>query len=486
MHLLTQPEAKPRTSDVRGILTLVARFHAPLIQLRPHILPVMMPLLRILLLVVAFAFAVLTTVRAQEVQIPLDESGQLTVVDAALESRLALFPSYENFREARLFRQGEGAYVLVIQYVQDAAIVQDRQMLSDAEVESLRERITQALTAANVRPALDQEGRVSLLWTAAGMSLLAYGPSLVAVLDINDETPAATVVLLTGAAGFFVPYFATRSIPVSAAAGALTRSGSLIGYAHGVALAALLGGERLSERGAAGAGMAVSLGEALAAYHFATSTGLARGAGETMTSGSLFGAGFGVGTAVLLLGEDFDDEDTSIRVVSGLGLVGSALGAFGGYRLTRIERYSRGDARILSTAGLLGFETGTALVAITESESARPIVGMVMAGTAAGLVSGHVLTRGRDFSTSQGNFVALGTLAGGLVGAAAANVVGASTATDAVLTTLGSVVGFGAMYYGYRSDALDRAGRSLDLSIAPTLDPVNRSVRTTFRLRAGL
>ena len=439
-------------------------------------------LVRVLLFALALALVVHTTVRAQEVQIPMDESGQLTVLDEGLEARLDLFPATQNFREARLFRQPEGTYVLVIQSMRDGTIVQERRALTESEVAALRQRITAAISAVNLRPAIDQSGRVSLLWTAAGLSLLAYGPSLVAALDIQEDTPAGTIVLLSGAAGFFVPYFATRSNPVSASSAALSRSGALIGYAQGAALASVIGGEHTSRRALASAGLALSIGEALAAYRFATSTGLARGAGETMTFGSLYGAGFGLGTSVLLVGDDFDEP--AVRLVSALGLAGSVLGTFAGYRLTRIENQTRGDARILSTAGTLGLLVGGTFLTITDAEEGTVTASALMAGAAAGLANGYLLTRGRDFSKSQGNFVALGSLAGGLVGAAASNVVGAGTEADAVLTTLGSVVGFGAMYVGYRTDAMERAGRSVELSAAPFLEPIHRRIRPAFRLRA--
>ncbi|MEX0599070.1 MAG: hypothetical protein WD205_00425, partial [Rhodothermales bacterium] len=315
--------------------------------------------------------ATFSQVRAQEVQVPFDEDGRLTVIDADLEERLDLFPAYDAFREARLFRASDGSFVLVIQYAEDGAIVQDREPMTASEVSALRERISQAMAAANIRVDLDQEGRVSLLWTSAGMSLLAYGPSLVGLLDIENETAAGTIVLLTGAAGFFVPYYMTRSVPVSRPAAALNRTGATIGYLHGVALSALVGGSATSSRAVVGTGLVVSLAEAYAGYRFATSTGLSHGSVETMTAGSLFGGAIGLGTAVLVIGEDFDDGDAAIRTLSGLGLAGSLGGTYAGYRLTQSENYSRGDARVLSTVGLLGAEAGAALLEVADVRQAR-------------------------------------------------------------------------------------------------------------------
>lgn len=423
---------------------------------------------------------------AQEVQVPLDEAGEVFVIDAPMEARLNLFPAYGDFREARLFRQPDGSFVLVIQYEDEETIVQDREVLADSDVAALRARVSQALVEANVRPGVDQAGRVSLLWTAAGMSFLAYGPSIAGALEIEDETAAGTIVLLTGAAGFFVPFYVTRSLPVTRAAAALTRSGSTIGYLHGVALAAFVGGENTSLQGVLGAGLAVSLAEALGGYRFATATGLRHGSVETMTAGSLFGAGLGLGTAALVLGEDVDDDDASIRTLAGLGLAGSVGGAYVGYRLSRAENYSRGDARVLSTVGLLGFEAGAALLEIADVNRTRPAAGLLIAATTAGLATGHLLAHDRDFTSSEGNFIALGTLAGGLVGAATSNLVGGSTAANAALTTLGSFAGFGIMYVGYREEAARRADRSVNLSLAPSFDPVNRSIRPGFRLNVGL
>lgn len=404
---------------------------------------------------------------AQEVQVPLDERGQLQVVDAELADRVGLFQEYTVFREARLFRGSDDAFVLVIRYQRDGEIVQVRQDMTAEEVSALRLQVSERLAADIVRPTLDHEGRVNLLRTAAAMSLLAYGPSLVAVLGIDEGAAAGTISLAAGGAGFFIPFYATQHRPVTRAAASLTTNASLLGYLHGMAAAGLVGGEYTTAEALAGAGLAASLGEAVLAYRLATSTNMTEGSAALMLSGGVFGAGFGLGIASIALGEGVDEDDTAIRVVSGVGLLGSALGAYAGYGLAGMEAYTRGDVRVLTTAGILGTYTGVAIAALADIESTRAGASLLVASTASGLAAGRILTRDRDFTRSNGNYVALSTTAGGLIGMAVATATDASDKVTAVLGTLGAAGGFATMYRGFSDDAARASRGSLELSVLP-------------------
>ncbi len=49
---------------------------------------------------------------AQEVLVAIDEQGKIELIDSQLEKKLNLFQEYENFKEARLFKVSDSAYVL--------------------------------------------------------------------------------------------------------------------------------------------------------------------------------------------------------------------------------------------------------------------------------------------------------------------------------------------------------------------------------------
>ena len=85
-------------------------------------------------------------VLAQETQVPLDESGSLMVIDASVDEAEELFPDFPGFREARLFRVSEDAYVLEVLYESAGEVVRERRSLTPEEVSSLRARVADYLS----------------------------------------------------------------------------------------------------------------------------------------------------------------------------------------------------------------------------------------------------------------------------------------------------------------------------------------------------
>ncbi|MEO5928652.1 MAG: hypothetical protein ABIR47_01855, partial [Candidatus Kapaibacterium sp.] len=67
----------------------------------------------ILILITALA------ANAQETQVPIDSAGKIQRIDLELESRIALFPEYKDFQEARLYRLADSSYMLEIYYGTD-------------------------------------------------------------------------------------------------------------------------------------------------------------------------------------------------------------------------------------------------------------------------------------------------------------------------------------------------------------------------------
>jgi hypothetical protein len=86
-----------------------------------------LPLLIVLLLPSAAA-------PAQELQIPIDESGRIMVLTAELREELGLFRDVEGFAEARLFLAGDSAYVLEVTTLRGGATLRQRTSLTRAEM----------------------------------------------------------------------------------------------------------------------------------------------------------------------------------------------------------------------------------------------------------------------------------------------------------------------------------------------------------------
>lgn len=441
-------------------------------------------LVRLLALAVLWMVVTLD-VRAQERQVPFDSAGRVLVVDARMAQDAGLFTHITGFREARLFQHVDGAYTLEIRYVENGDELIVRDAVSESARMDLRERVD-AYLVTQPRIGLDQSGRPYLLRRTAGMAYLVWGPSMVGVFDIEDAGTGTAVALLTGSAGFFIPYLLTRDQPVPMPAARMAFAGSTLGYVHGLALAAAIGGENLSGQAALGTALVFSLGEAYAGYRYGLGADINEGTSRLMAFGGWYGLGIGSMVGMLTFRDvnnvdEIEDADREIRTMSALGLAGSVAGIYFGNRFAQRQNYTLGDASVLATAGGLGAYTGLTAALVTEP-SFKAGVSMVLVGTVAGLATGYAFTRTTNFTESQANYIDLGTGAGYLLGAGIAQLAGPDDEKAFfVATALGSAAGFGVMYLTYRGEALTAGGGNSTWRL--DVGPVPGSLRPGLRLK---
>ena len=450
----------------------------------------------LLLLVTATA----TSVHAQEVQVPLDPDSTVYVVDAELEQSLDLFPEVDGFQDAVLYRTPDGAFELVIQYRENGRTLRRRRSLSADEVAALRERVSRQIADTGTRVNLNQEGRVDLLTATTLLGIAQGGLIAGAFADEDDGSLIATLPLLGGGLGFFVPLVATRNTRVTEGAAALAGYGGLQGYAHAVEIVGLVGGDDADGRFTSGFAALLGATESALGYRLGHRRGWSGGTAEMVAYTGSLGNLIGLGTGLLVVGSDDDvegafDAGDRIRVISGLSLLGSVGGMWAGHRLAQTERYTEGDARIYLNAGLLGTQFGGALLAATDSpsESPRFVAGTLLVSTIGGLATGARLLRGRDFDKSAGNVITLGTYAGSLAGSALAAAADTDEGGGFLLSTIGSAVGFGLSVGLFAKDAARRASSatsSVDLQVRPSLHTPRRADGSpsswTHSLRPGL
>jgi len=111
---------------------------------------------------------------AQEVLVAIDEQGKIELIDSQLEKKLNLFQEYENFKEARLFKVSDSAYVLEISCEKEKKLTRTRLPLNAREVEELRKKVTERIQTKSPEAALDQEGRTKLISGSLSLSLGFY------------------------------------------------------------------------------------------------------------------------------------------------------------------------------------------------------------------------------------------------------------------------------------------------------------------------
>lgn len=405
----------------------------------------------VLIMAAALLAGVPGVATAQEAQVPLDEEGQVTVVDAALAQRLGLFTEYENFGEARLFRTGAGSYELVIQYTDDGQMLRDRRNLTEAEVSELRARISSQRAAAIGQQGVDQEGRYKLL---AATTLLGAveGALIPAALDVQSERVYASLPLFGAAAGFGVPFMLTRNRSVTEAEATMTWYGGLQGLVHGALAAVLVRGDAVSDELLSGSMALMTAGQAGLGYALADRWAIEAGTAELMGFGSFFGTGVGFGTSALIMGDNFDGD--AARLTAATGLIVSVAGSSLGYHLGQRERFTQGDARLVARFGSFGTQLGINTLVVLDDFGTRLGAAVLVGGTLAGLEAGRRLVTGRDFTRGQANIVWLGSFAGLLLGSAVGIAADANEETAYTLSTLGTAVGLGLTYALYADEAL--------------------------------
>jgi len=447
-----------------------------------------------LLLAVVLGCAMWGPAVAQDVQVPLDRDGTLYVIGADLQSELGLFPFVSGFQEARLYRAegqpAEGQYDLVIRYREDGKALRERRMLSHAEVEDLRMRISKG--RASVEPASPgapseeplgtdtgrlQEGRYGLV-AATTFHGLAEGGLLAGAFNA-EGSGATTLTLLGGTAGFFVPLLATRNATVTEAEADMAFYGGLQGYAHATQIAGLLSGEDPPGRGTAAFMAAGGALEGTLGYQVARRGNWSAGHAEMVVANGIGGNFIGLGIGGAVVGEELE-ADEAPRIVAGSSLLGSVAGAYLGHRMGRTGRYTEGDARIYAQSAFQGANLAGSLL-LPGSDVGPRAAALLLSGSAVGgAVLGRSLTGGRDFTGTEGSLVALGSVAGSLLGIAV-TAGGDDAEAAAAAQAVGSAAGFGITYAVLEGDKQGRvegkasggkaSSLDVDLSAGPTLAP---------------
>lgn len=424
---------------------------------------------------------------AQDTQVPVDQDSSVYSIEPALRDAAGLFPEVPGFEGAELYRVEEGGYELVIRYREQGRVRRERRSLTGGEVRELRAQVARALAARQDQRAFTQEGRYGLM-AATTVHGLVEGGLLAGALGVEGGS-AATLVLVGGASGFFVPLVATQGTRVTEGEADATFYGGLQGYAHAAEVTALLAADDPDGRATAGLAAVLGAAEGTAGYLTARRNEWTGGHAEMVTYTGLGGnaVGFGVGTA--LVGDDTGDDGSRTRVIGGTSLLGSLAGMYLGHRMGRTDRYTEGDARIYVQTAVQGANLMGSFLSVDEFPDARASSLLLTGSAVAGGLLGRRLVRDRDFTGTQGNLVALGSVAGSLLGLAVTLESEDEDAT-AIVQALGSAAGFGVTYGLLQGDARRQAASSasafdLDVRVGPGLvrGPVGEGGETGLRDR---
>ena len=405
---------------------------------------------------------------AQEKQVAVLPEVQIPVITSELNQQFSFFPEIKHFKEALLFQLPDSSFVLEIWYQEDGQTFKLRKPMGIKQLQLWRQQLKQQLEQRKSLTAINQSGRPLLLSTSTVLALGYYGWVLPMALEIHSGKLSVALYMFTGSAGFFLPYYLTKHRPVSNAAFQMAYYGATRGIGHGIFLPMLFN-KHPDENTVLLSTVATSMAEGVAGYLVATKKQLALSTTETISVGGDFGAVMGFELAILA--DLFHNGST--REMSASILSGSALGLAGGWYLTSRHHYSRGDARILESTALLGFYIPMAIVDLSNTKNQKIFAGASLAGTLLGIGFGDYLVKDKNFSYSQGLFIELSEIAGGLLAAGFAYLVSPEEGADyskifLTSSAVGATTGFVLMYNNFKERAEKQNHKfSLDFNFSP-------------------
>jgi hypothetical protein len=369
-----------------------------------------------------FAFlamlAVAGRVEAQtiEIPVPFDSAGKIRVLTPPLVTRFSLAPPGwrvpTSFVEARLYASSTGDTVLVVAR-RDGAI--ERYTLAPTEIAALRNAVNEALMRTGPFVAEDASASVrpSFVRNQLILSLLLYGPGMAA---LANDAKTGTVLYLVGAGGtFFALSALARDMHVTRAQNHLSTDGALRGFALANGLLIAAAGDVPDRKTVAGVGLAGAVGGSILGFQ------RGRRLSDAEAHATSTGSSFTALTALGVLGAfgALESSNAERGVAAALAAAGVA-GYFLGPQYPRRARYdvTAGDVTILWVGAALS--TAAALTPFVGSNvDDRVAFAVATAGMLGGLtLMDATWVRSFDHSMSDVFQTWLGTIAGGLLGAA--------------------------------------------------------------------
>ena len=356
-----------------------------------------------------------------ETPVPFDSAANVRSVTPALAARLGLqapaWPVSGDYVQARLYAVSTGGMVLVVERAGGSL---ERFVLDAAQVAALRATLNEAMLAMGNRVGEDRPDVISepargaflrnQMILAAGL----YGPLLAA---LTDDAKTGTVMYLAGVGGsYFLLNAISRTTPITRAQNDLATDGALRGAATAVGLMRAFRGDDVHGKTYSG----TALGGAIAGSVFGYIRG--RGLTDSEAHAAMKFSTFAAGTALGITGVAgaLDGDDTAEQVVAGsmvaAGLAGYLLGP--AYPRRTSYTVTAGDVRLLPIGALLGALAGATPVANADDEKVIA-AGATLGGLAGIWLADRIWAVPYDHGSGDVTQTWLGTIAGGLLGAAA-------------------------------------------------------------------
>jgi len=379
-----------------------------------------------------------------------DQAAQLPVLEKYLD----------GYQKSQLFRDEAGLYYLNVQYSKRGKDWVEEHSFSKEELDLLRDQLLDDSFIDGSERNRSKNGRAYLI-TSVTLHSIAQGSLIGSTMrrtvydpifqySYSETRPLGRAFPLIGAAaGFTSSLMLTKNRNIPLSASNMHFNGSLLGYAHGALLGALLTGDNGSSNTYLLLTSGMSLAEGWTMYHIAKKYKFDYDRSTAWNSGNFWGTGQGVFLTFALAG-----EDANSRLLGGLGLAGGIAGTVLFDHLHKKSPRTTGDYRAMNMLGLVGAVWVPAIN--PDLSSARGASIALMSSSAIAFAAGHFLTDQTSFSKAEGGLIVLGTWVGSLLGTGTGILLDSDDYTTGVrTTTLGATIGWVVSYLYFRNNRLD-------------------------------
>jgi hypothetical protein len=251
------------------------------------------------------------------------------------------------------------------------------------QARALRDSLVAAPTPP---PGLDQNGRVSVVVfsTLYGTWL---GVAIPVIANADDPKTFVASMMAGSAAGLVISLNATENAAISDGRASLINFGGWFGTWQGIAWGNAIGvdtGEDIVAGSVIG-----GLTGMTAAILLTNNKEIRRGYATTVNFGGIWGSWFALCGAMIA---DVQESETAWGIVGTGGVAGVATTAIA----ARNTRMSRGRARLINIAGVVGTVFGLGIAVLAEVDDDPAIFAIMGAGSVAGLLAGRSATKNYD------------------------------------------------------------------------------------------
>ena len=421
----------------------------------------------------------------------------IIIIDRMLNLKINLFPTHDNFLNARLYKGSKGNYKLVATIIENSGKLREIELDTDGIfVSNMREKLkifyeepekkVAKVTLKNKKPEVKKEdektvpsdGRklirddMGLLAEMLSASIIysgGWGATLPFVFAGDDASYKAYVAssLIGAGLGFFAPFLALRKSEVSSGAAIGGELGGMRGSLDGFLLFTMFSGFDYNEvrlRGMLGMLTAVGMTEYALGIYMADDMNISEQNMRAVTLYSWLGYISGLELSFLIGGSGDDSLDTKgygARLLSGAVLIGGTAGMIGGYYLAKNSHYTNGDTVVAGTAVSVVAGLPVAFTSLGRGVDARIYSGVALAGTVGGIALGHYIADQLDFLAWESALVTLGTIGGSLMGFGIAFLASDDLFDDRVgkftiPIAIGGAVGFTSLFFVFYKNAQKR------------------------------